>query len=254
MFHNSPATLWPAVQPLIFQKYPCFDLAGMAHSVLTFNFERFRDDASSLPYRVSERRGADVDPVSVEASEVDREILDRLQQGDQSALHALFDKYLPALVRYADVTLGSTNGAQGDAGDIVSDVFTILWMRRSELDTVRNLRAYLYRAVRNRALNYRRSEQRTRAHREHFAQELGDSSTNTSRPDIELEDLEQQRLVWETVRTMREPMQQVAVLRWSHGLSFSEIAHILKISEASARVYASRALSILKRELPHLLR
>lgn len=243
----------------------------MTLPVVEFNFETIRDDFATLGSGARRLRGGRApedarqgvrcdDATSSVAngsrSAEDERLLDRLRVGDERALHEVFDQYLLVLVRFADATMGTQGGAAGDAGDVVSDVLVSLWERRAELTHVRNVRAYLYRAVRNRALNQRRAGERS-SERYAAAMEAGEYpglALSSSPPDVQMEHAEQQRIVWRAVRAMREPMRTVAVLRWSHGLSFADIADVVGISENVARVNASRALSVLRATLPDLLR
>ncbi|MCD8264700.1 MAG: RNA polymerase sigma-70 factor [Tannerellaceae bacterium] len=62
----------------------------------------------------------------------------------------LFNRYYSGLVVYARHLLGSDEFAE----DIVHDVFASLWHNRSSLAINSSLKHYLFRAVKNRSLNY----------------------------------------------------------------------------------------------------
>jgi RNA polymerase sigma factor (sigma-70 family) len=215
-------------------------------------FDTVRDDAadfSAAPRRERISRAA-VDEARAEPDDV--ALLVRLQADDEQALELIFDRYLTPLVRFADTIL---HGDQGLAGDVVSDVLTTLWMRRADAEPIRNLRSYLYRAVRNHALSQRRSDRRAAARVLAFGAEarsvgLGEPAAS---PDTAVEADERIRIVWQSVRAMREPLRTVAILRWSHGLSFAEVGQVVGCSEAVARTHASRALTILRAIVPDLI-
>jgi RNA polymerase sigma-70 factor (ECF subfamily) len=225
----------------------------MALPAIHWQFDTFRDDATTFGAS-SERRG--VSRADVRAPDDDVVVLEQLRAGDERALTTIFARYLDPLVRFADLSLGTSGGAAGAAGDVVSDVLFSLWERRAELGEIHQLRSYLYRAVRNRALNVRRTEQR--AHQRHLVvAQGGDVPGMASAPvsaDETLDLMERMRVVWRTVHGMREPLRTIAILRWSHGLSFAEIGDILGSTEGTVRAQASRALAQLRESVPALLK
>jgi hypothetical protein len=126
-----------------------------------WQFATIRDDAGDCGISRERPRSVhrDVPPPNHDGA-TDEALLAQLVAGNEHALTEVFDRFLTPLVRFADATLGTHGGAAGEAGDVVSDVLVALWDRRASLEEVRNLRAYLYRAVRNQALNWRRAEER----------------------------------------------------------------------------------------------
>lgn len=80
----------------------------------------------------------------------------RLASGDVSAFEAVFRQYYPRVRAFA---LGLTKEAS-DADDIAQQVFVKLWTHRSQLVTVRNLDAYLFKTARNTFLDYIRSRKK----------------------------------------------------------------------------------------------
>src|SRR5688572_8158150 len=92
----------------------------------------------------------------------------RIRGGDRPAFEALFREHYSALCEFAHRYVQSREAAE----DLVQEVFLSVWTHRESLEIRDGLRAYLYGAVRNRALNsieHRRVEQRweERARREH---------------------------------------------------------------------------------------
>src|SRR5262249_39227907 len=79
----------------------------------------------------------------------DAEVLSRLKAGEQDAFEAIFKLYYAQLVGVAENMLRDRQGAE----DVVQDVMVELWRRREALTVEASIRAYLFRSVRNRALN-----------------------------------------------------------------------------------------------------
>jgi len=84
----------------------------------------------------------------------DHELLDRLRLGDASAFDALFRAHYAELVTSAERLVGERTVAE----DVAQEVMLELWRRRGSLVVQESVRAYLFRAVRNRALNQLRHE------------------------------------------------------------------------------------------------
>jgi RNA polymerase sigma-70 factor (ECF subfamily) len=220
-----------------------------------WRFDTIQEDAAGFGAGGRHRRAPEGETPARAADPADAALLAQLLHGDERALEMVFDQYLTPLVRFADATLGVHSGPAGAAGDVVSEVLVSLWTRRATLGAVKNLRAYLYRAVRNRALNHRRAELRgTRRFAGVAEEEMAGTSGGQIGADEQLERDEQARIVWNVVRTMREPLRTIAILRWSHGMGFAEIGAIVGTSEGAARVHAGRALVILRETVPELLR
>jgi len=68
----------------------------------------------------------------------------RLAEADETAFAELYDRYAGAMLRAAGAILGRDHDAQ----DAVQEVFLALARRRKALAGVRNLRAYLFTALR----------------------------------------------------------------------------------------------------------
>ena len=79
----------------------------------------------------------------------DAELLGGLRAGKQDAYESIFKSYYAQLVGAAESMLRERSAAE----DVVQDVLVELWKRRQSLDVETSLRAYLFRAVRNRSLN-----------------------------------------------------------------------------------------------------
>src|SRR3954469_8614135 len=82
----------------------------------------------------------------------ERELLDRLRRGDESAYDSIFRQWYAPLVAMTAALLRD----RGPAEEVVQDVLLELWRRRESLTLEQSLRAYLFQASRNRALNYLR--------------------------------------------------------------------------------------------------
>src|SRR5262245_27511257 len=76
----------------------------------------------------------------------ERDLLEQLRAGGQDAFDTIFRTYYRHLVAAAEGMLREREAAE----DVAQDVMVELWRRRESLVFETSLRAYLFRAVRNR--------------------------------------------------------------------------------------------------------
>ncbi len=172
----------------------------------------------------------------------DRVLVAGLRAGDSNAFSAIMTKYMNRLRRFAFVIVGSRDSAD----DIVQTVFVGLWEHRHELDPDSHLRAYLFRGVRNRALN----EQSANNVRDRYRSDIqadtaaGALSSAVSSPEDEI-------LIHTTVQAAIEQLSErrrfVLQLRLREELSHAEIAEVLDISAMAAQRLVARAIADLRK-------
>ena len=75
---------------------------------------------------------------------------ERIASNDQSAYKELFEIFYNRLFRLAFIITKSKELSE----EIVSDVFIGLWRKRAEILGIKNLKVYLYVAIKNTSLNY----------------------------------------------------------------------------------------------------
>jgi RNA polymerase sigma-70 factor (ECF subfamily) len=173
----------------------------------------------------------------------DRRWARQIRTGDRSAFEKLFHAYVERLYVYAEEHIGSSSVAE----DVVQDVFCDLWSRRSDWDPQGTVKAYLYRAVRNTALDRLDLRQVRDDWEEEKKQE------DRSRPDVGPADALHQDELREAMEEAVEdlPVQQKTVYRLAHchGLSYDEIASILGITRKTVENHMGRALQSLRSKL-----
>ena len=155
-----------------------------------------------------------------------------MQQPSESVarIARLMDRHGRALVYYASQWTAS-------AEDCVQEAFVELARRRSEPERVA---AWLFRVVRNRALNAARAESRRRRH-ERAAAEL------RSHPAPCLVDDRDDLLA--AVERLEGPMREIVVLRVWSGLGWEEIARVAGTSSSTAHRRYVAALERLREML-----
>jgi len=171
----------------------------------------------------------------------DRELLERIRRGDEGAFDAVFRAQYPALVGVAEGMLRSRAVAE----EVVQDVMLELWRRREALPIEESLRAYLFRATRNRALNHLRHVRVERRGEPHAA----GATADPPRAPAALVEEEIDAALKEAVGGLPERCREVFELSRVHGLRYAEIAAALGISVKTVEAQMGKALRILRERL-----
>ena len=165
--------------------------------------------------------------MSAEQDEL-REIFARLGRGDLAALSDLLDRWAAAMGSYAMAFVGD----QQEAEDAVMDVIAALASAGPRLARVRNPKAYLFAAVRRAAMRRRRPR---------LAGARMQAQTCTDPADA--------AAVRQAVATLPLEQREVLVLKAYCGLTFAEIAELLRISRNTAASRYRYALEKLRKLL-----
>lgn len=171
----------------------------------------------------------------------DRELLDRLRQGDRDAFDAIFREHYPSAVAVAERIAGERAVAE----ELAQDVMLELWRRRESISVDESLRAYIVRAARNRALNHLRHERMKVRTLPHAA------GRTVSQPDApsRLAEAEIESAVREAVDSLPERCREIFELSRGQGLKYAEIAGTLGISVKTVEAQMGKALRTLRERL-----
>jgi len=171
----------------------------------------------------------------------DRDLLDRLREGDHDAFDAIFRAHYPPLVALAERMLRQ----RAIAEEIVQDVMLELWKRRATLSFDVSLRAYLFQATRNRVLNHFRHEKVERVGQSFAAVE----TQVEPRPHALLTEEEIDVALREAVTTLPDRCREVFELSRVQGLRYAEIAAVMGISVKTVEAQMGKALRMLRERL-----
>lgn len=171
----------------------------------------------------------------------------RIRDGDAASFTKAFGAWADELRRFAYRYVRSHEAA----AEIVQDVFSNVWRSREALDVRSGLRAYLYRATRNRALDVLAQES---VRRRWFDASLRDEAYPETRrvaasPEEAAHEAELAAAVDGALGAMPERRRLVCTLRWKDGLAPGEIAERLGIAVKTVHTQINRGLRELRREL-----
>lgn len=169
------------------------------------------------------------------------------RQGNQAAWEALMRAHQEPVFRLAYLLLGDPDEAE----DIAQETFLRAYKALKRFDTERPLRPWLLRIASNLAHNRHRSVGRYLAALMRFAQQDPDHIKSTTiNPDDESQTL------WQAVRKMTRPFQEVIYLRYFLDMSENEMVEALDVPPGTVKSRLHRALSnlrgIIERDYPEL--
>ena len=167
-------------------------------------------------------------------------IIKLLTQGSEEAFTAIYDKYAYSMITFASQLVNNSQEAQ----DICADVFMKLWEMRANFSTTKNIKAFLYIAVRNACFNFLKHLQiRTRKQ-----EELIYHLHQISRPDelpMDIRSKYLERVLLE-IESLPDKCKQVFKLSYFESMTNKEISNLLRISDKTVRNQKALALRSLR--------
>jgi RNA polymerase sigma-70 factor (ECF subfamily) len=142
------------------------------------------------------------------------------------------------------------------AEELVSDVFLRVWAQRERWEVRGRVRAYLYGAARNLAIDHLRRERVEQRSLDATVREHRVTGGERRRCEVE-ERLASEELAAAMQRAVDElppRPRQVFLLRWQRHLTNAEIAASLGIAVKTVEMHMTRALDVLRGALPEELR
>jgi len=171
----------------------------------------------------------------------DRALLERIRRGDTDGAAALFDRYAPALLRFADRLLSDRNTAE----EVTQEVFVKVISRAHQYDGRAEVASWLFAIAANACRDRRRRERRATV----VPLEAVPEPADPTRGDGVLGRLvERQKrdAVRKALARLSDEQREALVLARYHGLPYAEIARTLGISVGAVKTRIFRAVETLK--------
>jgi RNA polymerase sigma-70 factor, ECF subfamily len=175
----------------------------------------------------------------------DSEIVRQIQSGDAAAFDELMRRYKRPVVNFIFRMLGNAQ----DADDVAQDVFVRVYQN---LDTYRpetKFSTWLFALARNAAIDRIRWRSRHRTESIESAPELIASSGTAE--EVNTREIGDQ--IAAAIAKLPEDQKTAIVLCEFHGMSYAEIAGVMRCSEKSVESRLYRAKQTLRAALQHLL-
>jgi len=169
-------------------------------------------------------------------------IFERMAEGDQRAMRYFFDKYYDTLCNYINLYIHDRSVSE----DLVQDIFIYFWEKRGTLRLETSVKSYLFRASRNKYLNYFRDE---KCHHliEKEVSSKSEILTSPNDNDIDLKRLEE--VINTSINNLSPRCREVYLLHKNDDLSYKEIAFRMDLSVKTVENQMTIALKKLREQL-----
>ena len=174
-----------------------------------------------------------------------QDLIERALAGDEAAARELHETHYPAVLRLAYMLLQNLQ----DAEDATQDAFVYAFEHLARYDPERAAFGTWLRVI---VTSRCRDRQRRRRIKWLSLQELTEvglepeDKTPNHQPDVVLELMGVQQVVWEALKQVPRKSRQALILRYFGGLSYPEMAQALGCSVSTAKsrvVYGHQALA-----------
>jgi RNA polymerase sigma-70 factor (ECF subfamily) len=174
----------------------------------------------------------------------DDDLEEQIRFGNVSAFETFHRRWYTTVWRVAF----SYTHTRDAADELVQDAFVRLWERREQLAPGSSLLAYLYRLLRNAAIDRHRHLRVVRSVEDapeitNAVPGMGEPSLD---PEAEAEFADIQARLATAVAALPEHRRMALLLRWQHEMSYDEIAKTLHVTPAAARQLVSRAREMVR--------
>ena len=187
-------------------------------------------------------------------TDLERKIIESLQQSDERAFELLFKMYYTKLCVYANNYLHHKEESE----NIVKDSFVKIWEKRYELPIDTSLSGYLYTTVRNHAINHLQRERRKNSFLryakedfEHEYEEFLSCIEEYPVANLILQDINDR--IRKIVSALPPQCREVFTLSRFEMLSHEEISERTGITVTTIKTQIVRALAKLRVELAEYL-
>lgn len=162
--------------------------------------------------------------------------------GAERDFEQLFRTHYAALRDFAARYVSDTALAE----ELVQDLFADLWTRRHVWQVRESARAYLFAAVRNRALNLRKRQAMEADWQEEEAQAVSEIRPESEPIDDAVDRADLRARLNAAIASLPERCRLVMHLRWREQLRHAEIAEIMGISVKGVENQLARGLAAIR--------
>jgi RNA polymerase sigma-70 factor, ECF subfamily len=176
----------------------------------------------------------------------EKQVLQTIQSGNESAFEMIFRTYYQPLCRYAYSFLEDKEEAE----EVVQSAVITVWEKRKSIDIQISLKSYLYRMVRNGCLNVIKHE---KIKQQHVAHEMAVTEAAYESVSQKVYATELETKITEAMKALPEQCRLVFQLSRFEELKYQEIADQLQISVKTVENHMGKALKIMREQLKEYL-
>ncbi len=160
-----------------------------------------------------------------------------IKKGNRKSFEKLFKDYYNDLFAYTSVFIENKELAE----EIVLDVFTNLWVNRKKITIYGDLKPYLLKAVKNRAISALRMKKNN-----FLGDEFLSNYASECNPEKKIITKEEKTKITNALQLIPPRSREVFVLHRFEGLKYKEIAELLGISQNTVENHIVKAMKILR--------
>ena len=175
-------------------------------------------------------------------------LIQRCQQGDRTAYEHIFLQYKDMVYNVAYGMLSDVE----DAEDMTQEVFLHIFEKIKQFRFKSSFSTWLYRIVVNMCLNERRKRKKRGSNADELKERYEQMRPSVDTPENELLKKEQLSQAQQALSTLKDAHRTILVLREIEGLSYDEIAEVLKCSIGRVKSRLHEARMEMKRRLKRL--
>lgn len=166
-----------------------------------------------------------------------------MDKHSKETFKALFEAHYNLLCNYAFSFLNNHQLSE----DAVQDVFLSIWNNKEKIDFEQNITAYLFTAVKNKALETIRKHKND-IQKLHALSSIKENAKTSVDQGVIDSYLLKERLN-KSIRQLPSKCQDIFVLSKIDGLTYDEIAELRHISKKTVENHISKALKLLRKTL-----
>jgi RNA polymerase sigma-70 factor (ECF subfamily) len=172
----------------------------------------------------------------------EKDLIVRLNNGDETAFELLFHFYYPGLVLYACQFVVH----QLYAEDIVQDFFVRFWEKRKQMVLCNSYKNYFFSSVKNASLDFLKHQ----AIGKEYINRMVELSKHHLAYDVDVfVSSELQSKLEESINALPEKCREIFIMSRIHGKKNEEIASELDISKRTVETQITKALRVLRVKL-----
>lgn len=172
----------------------------------------------------------------------EKELLERMQGGDQAAFKEIFYRYKDKLLSYCFRFTKS----EAIAEEIVDDVLVKIWTGREHIDPTLSFNSYLYTITRNYSLNFLKKAATNTILKEKLFQYFEKSHCQ---PEEEVMYHDIKNIAERAIASLPPQRQRIYQMSREQAMSYEEIANRLGISKFTVKNQLAKALKTIRNYL-----
>jgi len=170
----------------------------------------------------------------------EQQVLQRIQQGDESAFGSLYSHYRDPALRFCISIVKDKEEAE----NILHDVFVKLWHRRTSINPDLNFSSYLFTSIKNKVFDYLKEVKKN----ESMKQNLWEQMQALQEEDAEEVTQEKHAKVVQAIENLSASRKMIVKMNIEEGMSYAEIAEQLNISKNTVKNQLVKAKQIIRKQ------